>query len=297
MRNFVTVNVPQQAQGSSMNIRLFIVVLYAASMASMADIKSTMFSYTNLPDIEVFYSTPDTVDENTKILFIMHGASRTAENYLAAWQPFIKGRNVVAIAPKFTKELFPQYVTLMRATTEGELLNDQSLYLDNIIPTMFDVFKAKLDIKSNQYRIYGHSGGSQFVHRFLLLRGDSRIDKAVMANAGFYTFLDPDIPYPFGIKNLNISDEQLEAFLWKKNAILLGDQDTDPRHRSLNRTKQAKKQGKHRFERGTNFFFNLVRLGESKQLPFRWRYEVVKGVEHSNQGMTPVAASFLLEDL
>ena len=93
-------------------------------MLAMADVKSTMFSYTNLPDIEVFYSTPDTVDENTKILFIMHGASRTAENYLAAWQPFIKGRNVVAIAPKFTKELFPQYVTLMRATTEGELLNE-----------------------------------------------------------------------------------------------------------------------------------------------------------------------------
>ena len=162
---------------------------------------------------------------------------------------------------------------------------------------MFDVFKAKLKVKSNQYRIYGHSGGSQFVHRFLLLHGDSRIDKAVMANAGFYTFLDPDIPYPFGIKNLNISDEQLSAFLWKKNAILLGDQDTDPRHRSLNRTREAKKQGKHRFERGTNFFFDLVRLGESKQLPFRWRYEVVKGVEHSNQGMTPAAASFLLEDL
>jgi len=147
----------------------------------------------------------------------MHGASRTAENYLAAWQPFIKGRNVVAIAPKFTKELFPQYVTLMRATTEGELLNDPSLYLDNIIPIMFDVFKAKLGVKSNKYRVYGHSGGSQFVHRFLLLHGDSRIDKAV--------------------------------------------------------------------------------LGESKKLPFRWRYEVVKGVEHSNQGMTPTAASFLLEDL
>jgi len=95
-----------------MNIRLFIVVLYAVSMASMADIKSTMFSYTNLPDIEVFYTTPDKVDENTKILFIMHGASRTAENYLAAWQPFIQGRNVIAIAPKFTKELFSSICNL-----------------------------------------------------------------------------------------------------------------------------------------------------------------------------------------
>jgi hypothetical protein len=62
MRSFVTVNAPQQDQGSSMSIRLFIVVLYAVSMQSVADVKSTMFSYTNLHDIEVFYTTTDKVD-------------------------------------------------------------------------------------------------------------------------------------------------------------------------------------------------------------------------------------------
>lgn len=280
-----------------MIIRLLIIISFLGSWSLTANTKSTIFSYTNLPDVEVFYSVPKEINSDTKILFIMHGASRNAEEYLAAWLPFIKERNVLAIAPKFTKDLFPYYVTLMRATTEGKLLTDQALYLDAIIPTMFDLFKAKFNITSNQYRIYGHSGGSQFVHRFLMLYGDTRIDKAVMANAGFYTFLDPSIPYPFGIKDININEERLATFLWQKNAILLGDQDIDSQHQSLNRTPEARKQGRHRFERGTNYFFNLVKFAEAKKLPFRWRYEVVQGVEHSNQGMTPVAANFLLEDL
>jgi len=292
-------NVPLLDQENNMRTKIFLLIILSISIINLtyAEVKSTIFSYGNLPDIEVFYTTPAEINEKTKILFIMHGASRNADEYLAAWQPHVADRNVVAIAPRFTKELFPYYVTLMRATTEGQLVQDQSQYLDSIIPTLFDVFKEKLNIISNVYRIYGHSGGSQFVHRFLLLHGDSRIDKAVMANAGFYTFLDPEIPYPFGIKGLDINDLQLQRFFWQKNAILLGDQDIDAQHSSLNKTKEAKKQGKHRFERGTNYFFDLVRLAESKELAFRWRYEVVKGVEHSNQGMTPAAAKFLLEDL
>ena len=135
--------------------------------------------------------------------------------------------------------------------------------------------------------IHSHQGGVN----------ETRIDKAAMANAGFYTFLNTAVQYPFGIKNMNISEDRLKWFLSLKGGIFLGDQDNNPRHKGLPNMRKAKKQGKHRLQRGTNFFNDLVELGVEKNLPFRWRYQIVPGVSHENVGMSMAAAEFLLEDL
>ena len=260
-------------------------------------IDEVTFSYWNKPDSKIYYSVPESIDENTKIIFIMHGASRNAEKYINDWLPLAQNRNVVLIAPEFSKELFPDYVYLMMSTEKGKLLKDQSLYLNDSLGLLFDFFKAKLKLSTTTFRLYGHSGGSQFVNRYLLLSDEARIEKAAMANAGFYTFVDRQSPYPFGIKNMNVSDERIEWFLRLKGGVFLGDADNDPAHRSLPSMRKAKKQGRHRFERGTNFFNDLIALGVEKNLPFRWRYQSVPRVAHDNAGMSLAASEFLLEDL
>jgi pimeloyl-ACP methyl ester carboxylesterase len=261
------------------------------------EIEETTFSYWDKPDSQIYYSTPKTIDADTKIIFIMHGASRGAKKYLNDWLPLAKGRNVVLIAPEFTKESYPEYVYLMMSTERGKLLKDSSLYLTDSLGLLFDYFKSKFDLSTNTFRLYGHSGGSQFVHRYLLLSDESRVEKAAMANAGFYTFADAQIAYPFGIKNMDVSNERLEWFLRLKGGVFLGDADNDPNHHSLPSMRKAKKQGKHRFERGTNFFNDLIKLGVEKNLPFRWRYQTVPNIAHDNAGMSLAASEFLLEDL
>jgi pimeloyl-ACP methyl ester carboxylesterase len=227
----------------------------------------------------------------------MHGASRNAEKYINDWLPIAQNRNVVLIAPEFSKERFPEYVYLMMSTEKGKLLKDQSLYLNDSLGLLFDFFKAKLKLSTTTFRLYGHSGGSQFVNRYLLLSDETRIEKAAMANAGFYTFLDRQSSFPFGIKNMNVSDERIEWFLRLKGGVFLGDADNDPAHHSLPSMRKAKKQGRHRYERGTNFFNDLIALGVEKNLPFRWRYQSVPRVAHDNAGMSLAASEFLLEDL
>jgi hypothetical protein len=118
-----------------------------------------------------------------------------------------------------------------------------------------------------------------------------------MANAGFYTFANPVIKYPFGIKDMDVSDERLLWLLSLKGGVFLGGEDNNPKDRSSPSMRKAKKQGDHRLERGTNFFNHLVELGVKKNMPFRWRYQVVPGVSHDNAGMRLAAADFLLEDL
>ena len=260
-------------------------------------IDEATFSYWNKPDSKIYYSVPESIDENTKIIFIMHGASRTAEKYINDWLPLVQNRNVVLIAPKFSKESFPEYVYLMMSTERGKLLRDESLFLTDSLGLLFDFFKSKLKLSTTTFRLYGHSGGSQFVHRYLLLSDEIRIEKVAMANAGFYTFVDRQTSYPFGIKNMNVSDERIEWLLRLKGGVFLGDTDNDPAHHSLPSQRKAKNKGRTRFERGTNFFNDLIGLGVENNLPFRWRYQTVPGVAHDNAGMSLAASEFLLEDL
>ena len=128
----------------------------------------------------------------------------------------------------------------MMSKENGKSLNDESLYINNSLGLLFDFFKAKLKLSTSNYRLYGHSGGSQFVHRYLLLSNDTRIEKAAMANAGFYTFLDDEITYPFGTKKMKISDERIKWFYRLKGGVFLGSADNDSNHESLPRMRKAR---------------------------------------------------------
>ena len=275
----------------------FIACLIFCQSIMARDIQETTYSYWTNPDIQIYYSAPPTISEKTKIMFIIHGASRKADKSLNDWLPLVEGRDVIIIAPEFSKEFYNEYAYLMKTTKKGRKLKDVSRDLESSLGDIFNFFSSKFKLSTKKFRLYGHSGGSQFVHRYLLLSNETRVDKVVMANAGFYTFVNPIIKYPFGIKNMDVSDERLQWFLSLKGGIFLGGEDNDPKHSSLPIMRKAKKQGDHRLERGTNFFNHLVELGVKKNMPFRWRYQVVPGVSHDNAGMSLAAADFLLEDL
>ena len=65
----------------------------------------------------------------------------------------------------------------------------------------------------------------------------------------------------------------------------------------MNSYKEAKKQGMHRYQRGQNYFNNLINYSDNSKLPFRWRYKSVEGLDHNVEGMTDAAIPFLLSDL
>ena len=280
-----------------MKILIAASVLILSFELSARQIQKITFSYWEKPDIDIFYSSPKSINANTKLLFLVHGGSRAAEKYINDWISLSKDRNVVLVAPEFSKKYYPEYAFLMMSKENGKSLNNESLYINNSLGLLFDFFKAKLKLSTLNYRLYGHSGGSQFVHRYLLLSNDTRIEKAAMANAGFYTFLDDEITYPFVTKKMKISDERIKWFYRLKGGVFLGSADNDSNHESLPRMRKARKQGKNRLERGKNFFDDLVKYGVDNNLPFRWRFQIVSNVGHSNIGMSMAASEFLLEDL
>ena len=295
-----------------MSIKLYLsIVCLFTSFSSFTDTSNKLtFSLWSKPDIEIFYSLPMEVNEDTKVLFVIHGASRGAKSNFTKWHEYTKNKNIILIAPKFSKAAFPSYNALVVDKKLAILKdckykfsdyclgpqNNPSNSLSDSISLIFDYFRFRFDIQENSYRIYGHSGGSQFVHRYLLFGQDTRAEKAVMANAGWYTFLK-DINYPYGVKDMPISEDRLKWFLSLKGAVMLGDEDTDPNDGSLRNDKGTKEQGDNRFQRGIRYFERNVLIADSLDMPFRWRLQVIKNTAHDNSKMIQAAAPFLLEDI
>ena len=254
--------------------------------------------------ITVWTYLPRRYSATSPILFVIHGNSRTAKNYREAWIDIAEQHNALLLVPHFTRDDFPEDVhfnmgNMFQMDSLDNLLgpNPANQWSYSLIDPIFDFVVKKMKNRSTGYLIYGHSAGSQFLHRLLLFRPDARIVKAVCANAGWYTMPDFGELFPYGLNATPCDTTSLQKTFAKKVTILLGDQDTDPKHRSLRRTPQAIKQGVHRFQRGKTFYESCKRIADSLNVHFAWDLEVVPGVAHSNAKMAPNAAKVLFDSM
>ena len=281
---------------SRKKITILIIFLIFSFNIQSNQVNKILYASWDKPDVEIFYTLPKEINNQTKVLFIIHGNSRDVKKYLNLWLEDAKDKNVILVAPHFTKENYPNFGTLQIAKSSGKILNDQSNNLTNSISSFFTYFKSKYNLESSTYRIFGFSAGSQFVHRYLMYGKDTRTEKAVLGSAGWYTFLNEE-KYPYGTKNMPIEKERYEWFLSRRVLFILGNKDNDPNHPTLNLSKGAKKQGNNRYERGQNYFDNLLNFSKKNKIPFRWRYKVVPSLDHNTEMLSKNAIPFLLEDL
>ena len=277
----------------NLSIILFILSFTINLFAAKLD-KFTFTSW-NKPDLDVFYYLPKTIDNDTKVLFVVHGNTRNADDYLNSWIRLTKDKNIAIFAPHFKRSSFISFNTLQMSTSSGKIRTDTDLYLHNSIDTLFKYIKAKFKLNDKLYDIYGHSAGAQFVHRYLLMSDNPSVNKAVAANAGWYTFLN-GADFPYGVKNppISLTDSNVKKFLSTNLYILIGTNDIDV-DSSINKSKGAQKQGINRLQRAKNFFTYTESIVEQNNLEFKWKYQAVPGAPHSNKVMSKAAVLVLFE--
>lgn len=275
---------------------LFFLATIVSNTLNASQINQVTFAAWNKPDVELLFVTPKLINQDTEVLFIIHGSSRDAKGYLELWLEKSKNMNVILIAPHFTKIHFPYYSTLGMATHSGKIIEDDNKLLNNSLSNFYSYFKNKYKLENVNYRVFGFSGGSQFVHRYLMYGVDKNISRAALGSAGWYTFINDD-KFPYGIKNMPLEPGRIEWLLSSKVLFFLGDKDDDSKHRTLNKALGAMKQGSHRYDRGLNYFDSLTSIGERFDIPFRWSFKLIKGVDHNKEIMSKSAMDFMLADL
>ena len=104
---------------------------------------------------------------------------------------------------------------------------------------------------------------------------DPKVNIAVAANAGWYTFLN-GANFPYGVKNppIVLSDSNVKVFLGTNLHILIGSNDIDV-NSSVNKSDGAQKQGLNRLQRAKNFFDYTSLIVEQNDLVFNWKYQLV----------------------
>lgn len=246
------------------------------------------------PAIPVRMFVPEDATAETKIVIVMHGASRDAPRYYRDWKAQGEEHGLIVVVPEFSKRRFEGsrrynlgYV-FDRGSTKKRAEN---LWTFSAIEPLFDEVVARIDGKQKSYTIYGHSAGSQFVHRFMYYKPDARVSRYIAANAGWYTLPTNDFKYPYGLVGSGLEESDLATMFAKHLIILLGRDDTDETDESLRKTPEANKQGPNRLVRGLTMYRVSKARAEELGLEFNWQVFSVKGAGHVNAEMTPAAAA------
>jgi len=251
----------------------------------------------NNPDkpVTVWYHRPEGTDNAVPVVFVMHGVRRNGETYRDNWIDLADENKFMVVVPEFSKKAFPgswRYnMGNVFYAAGGRKPVDEWAF--TYIESIFETLRRDHKLAAEKYDIFGHSAGSQFVHRMVLFMPNARIRTAIAANAGWYTMVDPQVAMPYGLAETETDSARIREALGTRLIVLLGEADNDPNHRFLRRATEAMAQGAHRFERGHTFFATARKFAESIGAPFAWELETVPGVGHSNRKMAPAAARLL----
>ena len=279
---------------------LIVLVISIAFFQSLAafETKNTTFAVWNNSDVELFYTLPEEINNQTQVLFIVHGGARDSEKYLDIWKKFTEHKNIILVAPEFKRADYEDYEYLNISDDYGVLNKNLNEHLHNSLSIFFSFFKSKYNLEIDTYKLYGHSGGAQFVHRLLLFSDYDNVSSAVIAGARSYTFLNNE-NYPYGLKESNhLSDKKIKRYLSQRVTFLIGNQDIKKFESSKKNNIQGKAmQGNNRFEVGINYFNNLITVSERQKIPLRWKFQIAKGVAHDNEKMSLLASEILLKDV
>ena len=236
-------------------------------------------------------------------MVVLHGMQRDAWRYRDEWRGSANEAGWVVVAPEFTRAAFPGAaaynlggLSTMGRRTSGVPASSSVSAFDAIEPLAAAVWRALGRTGAPSYVLYGHSAGAQFVHRYALFAQAPHLRMAIAANAGWYTFADPDEAFPYGFAGMMAEERVMDRALARPLLVLLGDADNDPGHESLRRTPEANRQGAHRLERGRRFFATAEALARDRRTGFGWQLEEVPGAGHDNALMLPAAVAFIIAD-
>jgi poly(3-hydroxybutyrate) depolymerase len=275
-------------------IALYAVPLALARAASPAETEQlASFTFVNparIP-ITVWYYLPRAVEANTRVVFLLHGDSRTGREARDLGVRYARDGRFILLAPEFDEEHFPgdsySFGGMVDTARRLRPRNDWTLL---IIEQLFEHVRASWKLKATTYDAIGHSGGAQFLHRLVLFVPEARFARAIASSPGRYAFPTPAQQVPYGMGGTDAAALVKRAFQ-RDFVLLLADRDTADRVREP----EAMAEGTNRFTRGLRFFATAVEQANELGVPFHWQLRIKHGADHSPQEAVATAFAVLGE--
>jgi pimeloyl-ACP methyl ester carboxylesterase len=271
-------------------------LMLALSVTAAAEVETYEFGAWAGPALEVRLFVPDDAAPDTPIAIVIHGWSREAGRYFDDWSALGEKHDFIVAVPHFKVEDFPGSNDFNQGhvfDSETAQMRPPEEWTFAVIEPLFDAVVERTGSEVSAYTLFGHSAGSQFVHRFLYYVPDARVKRYLAANAGWYTLPDFDIAYPYGLSDSGVTEAQLVEALEKDVVLLLGREDVDRSDPDLRKTPEADAQGPNRFARGLTIFECAQKAAGELGADFGWQLEIVDGAAHSNAQMAEAAAELV----
>jgi poly(3-hydroxybutyrate) depolymerase len=244
------------------------------------------------PPVRVWYHRPSHPSPKSRVLFLMHGSSRTGEEARNIGAPFAESHDFVLLVPEFREKDYPgdRYAFGNMSDGAGHL-QPEAKWGFTVIEHLFDLARQKLGLGATTYDIIGHSAGGQFVHRLVLFLPSARFRRAIASSPGRYAFPTLSQSFPYGLGGSGIDAARLARAFGRDFILLLGDRDTTDREREP----AAMFQGANRYARGLRFFATATEEARALNSTLAWRLRLVNGADHTPAPMVRASLQELLE--
>ncbi|UCF91156.1 MAG: hypothetical protein JSW39_23235 [Desulfobacterales bacterium] len=227
------------------------------------------------PDQSYLLYIPHNAGVGAPVFVTVHGLARHAQEQALSFAPLAERYGMVLVAPLFPRHRFADYQCL-GYMGKGERAD---LALDRIMAEVGFLTGAKTD----KIYLFGYSGGGEFAHRYALAY-PQRVVRLAAAAAAWYTFPDPSVKFPFGLKAVPYPPPipyNPQHFLSVPACVMVGETDVDRSVTPGRSRRLERQQGADRLERGRNWIQAMAAAAQKHHLNTPFHFQVLPACGHS----------------
>jgi len=256
--------------------------------------------------IGIHYYKPKNLKSESSVVIVLPGAGRNGDAYRDAWIEKAEKYNILVLSLEYAEKYYPEFWSYnlagmitdveindeRTAMTSFNISKDPNEWIFNDFDRIFDLTKEELNLNTDTYDLFGHSAGGQILHRLAIFKLDSKVNRILSSNSGWYTVPTDGADFPTGLKDSYISEKELDFS--KKLVLFLGEKDNANETRGdLRHSPEVDKQGLHRLDRGTYFYNESKKIASKSNFEFNWTLEIIPNIGHDFREMSKAAADYL----
>ena len=275
--------------------------------------------------LNIFYHKPKAFNEDSKVLIVIPGSGRNADDYRDSWIDAAEQYNVLILSPSYSEKDYDFSNYHMAGLINNFKFNkkprkvkynkryvlkidDQDISYNSYTHSkhlifsdfdrLFETAIKALGAKQTQYDIFGHSAGGQIAHRLALFKPNTKVNRILASNSGSYTAPVFETKLPFGIQDAKLSDEHLKHAFKEKLTLFIGELDNENgTGGTLLHSPTVNKQGLHRYARAQYFYKTAKKAAKDLNTPINWQLKIIPNIGHNYRLMGKAAAEHLYANL